>query len=234
MHVHARLALLLHLRHSPALVLHSLRCRLLWHTHARCTEFRCFWWLVARAQVHQSQSETLWGGSHGHKEGQRWGFRSGRRFASCLRGGGRGKISAGRPVAGQVVVQSPEQRPGPGSKVQPEVSDTQFVSPGRGLGIRQSMGWEKVSHTAQSGIWVLVCYLPILDTFGCNGGSRGHTRPPGSRHGTTVCVHTLMVMEQRSDHKLMTPSGMGLLVCGAEWHPSCRLGVVQEGMCQRD
>ena len=35
-------------------------------------------------------------GSHGHKEGQRWGFRSGRRFASCLRGGGRGKFSAGR------------------------------------------------------------------------------------------------------------------------------------------
>ena len=39
-------------------------------------------------------------GSHGHKEGQRWGFRSGRRFASCLRGGGRGKFSAGRRCTG--------------------------------------------------------------------------------------------------------------------------------------
>ena len=31
---------------------------------------------------------------------QRWGFRSGRRFASCLRGGGRGKFSAGRRCTG--------------------------------------------------------------------------------------------------------------------------------------
>ena len=36
-----------------------------------------------------------------------------------------------------------------------EVPDTQFVSPGRGLGIRQSMGWTKVCETARSGIWVL-------------------------------------------------------------------------------
>ena len=34
------------------------------------------------------------------KEFQRWGFRSGRRFASCLRGGGRGKFSAGRRCTG--------------------------------------------------------------------------------------------------------------------------------------
>ena len=33
-------------------------------------------------------------------------------------------------------------------------TDTQFVSPGRGLGIRQSMGWTKVCETVQSGIWV--------------------------------------------------------------------------------
>ena len=37
----------------------------------------------------------------------------------------------------------------------PEVPDTQFVSPARGLGIRQSMGWTKVCETAKSGIWVL-------------------------------------------------------------------------------
>ena len=37
----------------------------------------------------------------------------------------------------------------------PEVPDTQYVSPERGLGIRQSMDWEKVCGTARSGIWVL-------------------------------------------------------------------------------
>ena len=47
----------------------------------------------------------------------------------------------------------------------------------------------------------------------------------GYRQGTTVCVHTSMDMEQLSDHKPMTPSGMGFLVCGAGSHPSCHLGV---------
>ena len=64
----------------------------------------------------------------------------------------------------------------------------------------------------------LVCYLPILDTFGWNGGSRGHTRQPGSRQGTTVCVHMRVGMEQLSDQKTMTPSGTGLLGCGARSH----------------
>ena len=46
---------------------------------------------------------TAWtcvAGSHGHKEGQRWGFRSGRRFAPCLRGVGSSKFSAGPAVCG--------------------------------------------------------------------------------------------------------------------------------------
>ena len=64
----------------------------------------------------------------------------------------------------------------------------------------------------------LVCYLPILTTFGWNGGSRVHTRPPGLHQGTTVCVHTSMDMEQQSDHTLIMSSGMGLLVCGAGSH----------------
>ena len=34
-----------------------------------------------------------------------------------------------------------------------EVPDTQIVSPGCGLGIRQSIGWEMVCATARSGIW---------------------------------------------------------------------------------
>ena len=37
----------------------------------------------------------------------------------------------------------------------PEVPGIQFVSPGYGLDIRQSMGWTKVCGTARSGIWVL-------------------------------------------------------------------------------
>ena len=36
-----------------------------------------------------------------------------------------------------------------------EVPGVQFVSPGYGLDIRQSMGWTKVCGTARSGIWVL-------------------------------------------------------------------------------
>ena len=47
-----------------------------------------------------SWSDTVRVGSHGHKEGQRWGFQSGRRFASCHRGGGRGKFSASRRCTG--------------------------------------------------------------------------------------------------------------------------------------
>ena len=66
----------------------------------------------------------------------------------------------------------------------------------------------------------LVCFLRILITFGEEGFLGEHTRPPGLRQGTTVCVHTSMDMEQQSDHKLITPSGLGLLVCGAGSHPS--------------
>ena len=79
----------------------------------------------------------------------------------------------------------------------------------------------------------LVCYLIILTTFGWDGGLGEHTRPLGSRQGSTVCVHTSMDMEQQSDQKLMTPSGVGLLVCGAGSHPSSHPGV-QGGLCQRE
>ena len=110
----------------------------------------------------------------------------------------------------------------------PEVPDTRFTSPGRGLGIRQSMGWTKVCETALSGIWVLkgnarTCMLPKnLDHLRV-GFLGDHTRPPGSRQGTTVCVHTSMDVEQLSDLKLMTPSGMGLLVCGQGCTPHVTL-----------
>ena len=67
-------------------------------------------------------------------------------------------------VRGQVAGSLPGRQPGTGTRqvrgavthsLHPEVPGTQFVSPGRGLDIRQSMGWTKVCGTAQSGIWVL-------------------------------------------------------------------------------
>ena len=48
------------------------------------------------------------------------------------------------------------------------------------------------------------------------------------RQGTTVCVQISMDVEQQSDHKLITPSGMGSVVCGAGSHPSCHHGVQWE------
>ena len=72
--------------------------------------------------------------------------------------------SAGR-VRGQVAGSLPRRQPGTGTRrvregvvtpsLHPEVPGIQFVSPGRGLDIRQSMGWTKVCETARSGIWVL-------------------------------------------------------------------------------
>ena len=61
-----------------------------------------------------------------------------------------------RQVAGSL----PGRQPGTGTRqvregAVTEVPDTQFASPGRGLGIRLSMGWTKVCGTSQSGIWVL-------------------------------------------------------------------------------
>ena len=104
--------------------------------------------------------------SHGEEVHQRWGFRSGRRFASCLRGGGRGKFSAGRRCTGagcrftfQEATRHRNQanQGGCGHTFPPprRFLVSNFVSPGRGLDIRQSMGWTKVCGTARSGIWVL-------------------------------------------------------------------------------
>ena len=86
------------------------------------------------------------------------------KICSCLRGGGRGKFSAGCPVE-QVVVQSPERRPGAGTRrsgggaVTP-LSTWRFLTPflchlDAGKGIRQGIGWKRVRGTAVSGIWVL-------------------------------------------------------------------------------
>ena len=86
-------------------------------------------------------------------------------LVSCRKGGGRGKFSAGGPVTraccGAILQMATRTRNQvfQGSAVtpslHPEAPHSQFVSPGRGLGIRHSMGWEKVCGTAGSGIWVL-------------------------------------------------------------------------------
>ena len=92
-------------------------------------------------------------------------------------------------VRGQVAGPRPRRQPGTGTRqvrrgaVTPslhlEVPDTRFASPGRGLGIRQSMGWTKVCETARSGIWVLkgnarACMLPEnLDHLRVGWISRG-------------------------------------------------------------
>ena len=99
MHVHVLLVLSLHLRHFLALVFHLLCCLLLL-VHMLLSHpcmmhgiqlFACVppvttWMVVARVPRQEAY--------------QRWGFRSARRFASCLRGGGRSKFSAGRPSTG--------------------------------------------------------------------------------------------------------------------------------------
>ena len=81
----------------------------------------------------------------------------------------------GGGVRGQVAGSLPGRQPGTGTRQvrggavtpsrHPEVPDTRFASPGRGLGIRQSMGWTKVCSTATSETWVLkgnarACMLP--------------------------------------------------------------------------
>ena len=43
-----------------------------------------------------------------------------------------------------------------GTGLHPEGPGIQFVSPGYGLDVRQSMGWTKVCGTTRSGIWVLM------------------------------------------------------------------------------
>ena len=69
----------------------------------------------------------------------------------------------GRPAVygGQVAGSLPRKQPGTGTRqvkggavtpsLHPKVPDTRFASPGRGLGIKQSMGWTKVCSTARSG-----------------------------------------------------------------------------------
>ena len=133
-------------------------------------------------QIHKLQPGGVQPGSHGQEEGQRWGFRSGRRFAPCLRGGGRGKFSAGGRCteAGCRFTSQEATRSWYQAAKGWCGHGIHFVSLGRGLDIRQSMGWTKVCETARSGIWVLrgnarTCMFPAdLD----------HLRVEGMKQGT--------------------------------------------------
>ena len=97
-----------------------------------------------------------------------------------------------RPAGGvreQVAGSLPRRQPGTGTRqvrrgavtpsLHPEVPGIQFVSPGYGLDIRQSMGWTKVRGTARSGIWVpkdnaRTCMFPAnLDHLRVEGMKRG-------------------------------------------------------------
>ena len=68
-----------------------------------------------------------------------------------------------------------------------------------------------------------------MTTCGWRDGFLGdHTRPPGLRQGTTVCVHTSMDVEQQSDHKLMGAVWDGVIgLWEHRSHPSYHLGVVR-------
>ena len=62
-----------------------------------------------------------------------------------------GSLPSGQPGTGTRRVRERKDTP----SLHLEVLDIQFVSPGRGLGIRKSVGWTKVCQAAQSGILVL-------------------------------------------------------------------------------
>ena len=53
-----------------------------------------------------------------------------------------------------------------------------------------------------------------LDHLRVEWMKRGSYKTAWLRQGTTVCVRANMGMEQQSDHKLITPSGMGYWFVG--------------------
>ena len=159
------------------------------------------------------------------------------------------EVAAGvnsRPAGGvreQVAGLLPRRQPGTGTRrprvgvvtpsLHPEVPGIQFVSPGRGVDIRQSMGWTKVCGTAPSGIWVLkgnarTCMFPAnLDHLRVEWMKRSAYKTAWVTPG-----HDCLCSFKCGHGAAVRPSGMGLLVCGAGSHPSYHLGVVRR-MCQR-
>ena len=140
------------------LLVHLLLVRTTFALHLLLLLFRCACMLVTHVHVSIRVRTRLVHRVPGG-EGSKVGFQSCRRFAPCLRGGDWGKISAGRRcTGGRLQVHFPgsnqAQVPGRSGEVRSHLPSTRrFLtpgSPGRGLGIRQSMGWTKVCHTARS------------------------------------------------------------------------------------
>ena len=136
-------------------------------------------------------------------------------------------------VRGQVAGSIPRRQPGTGTRRcqgRWEVPGIQFVSPGYGLDIRQSMGWTKVCETARPGIWVLkgiarICMFPAnLDHLRVEWMKRGSYKTARAR----LSVNISMDVEQQADHKLITPSGMGLLGLWRRVAPFLLLGCEPE------
>ena len=149
------------------------------------------------------------------------------------------EVAAGvnfRPAGGareQVAGSLPRRQPGTGPRrvregvvtpsFHPEVLDSLFVSPGPGKRIRQS------------GIWVLkgntrTCmFLANLDHLRVGWRKLGSYETAWVTPGhDCLCSYAY----GHGDHKLIRPSGMELLGCGAGSRPSYHLGVVRRN-CQR-
>ena len=156
-----------------------------------------------------------------------------------------------RPAGGvrrQVVGSLPGRQPGTGTRqgkggvvtpsLHPEVPGIQFVSPGYGLDIRQSMGWTKVCGTARSGIWVLKgnararMFPAILDHLRVEWMKRGTNKTAWVTPGhDCLCSykygHGAAVRPQTDN-----ANWDGVIGLWCRSHPSYHLGVVRR-MCQR-
>ena len=134
----------------------------------------------AAGAVHARRTVSPMHAAHSHNSWSDTGRLQGPTGRRCTKGGVSSpaedllllsEVEAGvnfRPaggVRGQVAGSIPRRQPGTGTRrvregavtlsLHPEVPGIQFVSPGYGLDIRQSMGWTKVCETARPGIWVL-------------------------------------------------------------------------------
>ena len=156
------------------------------------------------------------------------------RPASRVRGQDAGSLCRKQPGTGTRQVKGSVVTP----SLHPEVPGIQFVSPGYGLDIRQSMGWTKVCGTTRSGVWVL------------KGNARARMLPENIDHlrvgwisrGTyeTALVtpgHDCLCSYKYGRGAAVRPQTNNAIwdgvVGGAGSHPSCHLGVVRR-MCQRE
>ena len=147
-------------------------------------------------------------------------------------------------VRGQVAGSLPRRQPGTGTRLvkgsvvtpslHQEVPGIQFVSPGHGLDIRQSMGWTKVCGTAQSGIWVpkgnasARMFPASLDHLRVGWRKQGSYKTAWVTPGhNCLCAykfgHGAAVRPQTNN--AIWDGVIGLW--GILSHPSCHLGVVR-------